>query len=177
MNCIKNGKLVENLWNSYLLFRCCILVIPIYILLIIIGTIVLSNNIEIPSIIRTIYEFCLLVFSAAIIFIIVLILATFGSNYNKVSTNSYEYENQMIESNNPIESDFDELELIDVENNLLTQLESTTDQIQLFFDNCDHFVIDLVPLEDTSQANQFKRQYDCPPSYEEAVRTANKLKT
>ncbi|CAG2173654.1 unnamed protein product, partial [Oppiella nova] len=170
----RTQKTVENLWYSYLLFRCCVVVIPIYIILILIGSYAMSNNMQLPSMVTTLYEFSLLVFSAAIIFIIVLILATFGSNSNKISDNDLEYESDILQSIN--ETSFDDLTLTNTEERLLTDIERTTDQIEFFFENCDDFVVDLVSIEDTFASNERNYHFDSPPTYEEAVRS-DKLKT
>ncbi|CAG2111089.1 unnamed protein product [Medioppia subpectinata] len=142
--------------------------------LLIMGSYVMSNNVEVPTIVTTIYEFSLLVFSAAIIFIIVLILATFGSDSNKPGNHDLEYESEILESIN--ETSFDDLPLTSGEQQLLTQLERTTDQIELFFENCNDFVVDLVAIEDTFGINDRNYHFDSPPTYEEAVRS-DKLKT
>jgi len=165
MYCIKMRKVVENLWYSYLLFRCCIIVIPIYIILIFSGCYVISNNLEVPTVIRTLYEFALLVFSAAIVFIIVLILATFGNDSNRLSMTDYDYDSEMLQSTN--ETAFDDISNND--ENLINSLERATDQIELFFEHCNDFVVDLVPIEDRYGNRNIN--YDSPPSYEDAIRS------
>jgi len=120
-----------------------------------------ANNFEVPSIIRTLYEFALLVFSAAIVFIIVLILATFTNDSNRLSMNDYEYDSEILQSTN--ETSFDDMPLTNNEENLINSLERATDQIELFFEHCNDFVVDLVPIEDS-------RFGQPPPTYEEAMR-------
>ena len=156
----KVEKKVHHLWNYYLLFRCCILVIPIYIILVACGSYVMANRIQVPTILITTYELLLLVFSAAIIFIIVLILATFGSNSSKTSVTDMEYEADIFDSTN--DTNFEDI--ITAEDSLLSGLERTTDRIQLLFDDYSDFVVDLVSVD-----HSFPE--DSPPSYEEAVRS------
>ena len=171
--CQRTEKSLQNLWHYYLLFRCCVIVIPIYIILIICGSYAMANNLEVPTIIGTLYEFLLLVFSAAIVFIIVLFLATFSSNPNKMSGNDSEYESEVIDSTN--ETTFEEeFTLTIAEESLLTGLERATDQIELLFDNCSEFVVDLIPFEEKYSSTDLMGRYDLPPTYEEAIRSDNR---
>jgi len=67
-------------WQTYLLFKCSIIVLPAYTILIIAGICCLVYDVEVPSAMRTIYEVLILILSAMVIFIIVLLLATINAD-------------------------------------------------------------------------------------------------
>ena len=67
-------------WQTYLFFKCSVLVLPAYTILIISGVYCLWRNIEVPSVLKTIYEVLFLLLSALAIFIIVLLLATINGD-------------------------------------------------------------------------------------------------
>ncbi|KAH9413449.1 hypothetical protein DERP_007925 [Dermatophagoides pteronyssinus] len=75
-------------WQTYLLFKCCLLVIPIYSFLLLIGAYCIWYNIDVQTSIKTIYELLILLFSAAAIFIIVLLLATLNGQHNPPTLSS-----------------------------------------------------------------------------------------
>ncbi|KAH7639761.1 hypothetical protein HUG17_3794 [Dermatophagoides farinae] len=75
-------------WHTYLLFKCCLLVIPIYSFLLLIGLYCILYNIDVQSPLKTIYELLILFFSAAAIFIIVLLLATLNGSHNNNNNNT-----------------------------------------------------------------------------------------
>lgn len=72
----KTRQLVENWWQTYLLFKAVILVVPVFIFLLLLGLWSIVYNVEVTSVLKTIYEVVLLIYSAGFIFVIVLALAT-----------------------------------------------------------------------------------------------------
>lgn len=76
----KIRKTAHQWWRTYLLFKCCIVVVPIYSFLLLIGLYCIINNIDVTSPLKTFYELAILIFSAAAIFIIVLLLATLNGD-------------------------------------------------------------------------------------------------
>ncbi|KAH9491060.1 hypothetical protein DERF_015796 [Dermatophagoides farinae] len=93
-------------WHTYLLFKCCLLVIPIYSFLLLIGLYCILYNIDVQSPLKTIYELLILFFSAAAIFIIVLLLATLNEslsarrNYHR-NSNSYDLNDSDASDDSP----------------------------------------------------------------------------
>lgn len=85
-------------WRTYLLFKCCILVVPIYIGLLLIGLYCILYNIDVQSSLKTIYELLILLFSAAAIFIIVLLLATLNGSYAHSLQRDYDPDTVIISS-------------------------------------------------------------------------------
>lgn len=85
-------------WRTYLLFKCCILVVPIYTSLLLIGLYCILNNIDVQSSLKTIYELLILLFSAAAIFIIVLLLATLNGSYAHSPHGDYDPDTVIISS-------------------------------------------------------------------------------
>ena len=159
MHCNKIKKTIESLWYSYLLFRCCIVVIPTYLMLICLWCFSSYHNIDIPIFIKTIYEFAVLIFSAAVIFIFVLVLATFNGSSGRLSVTDYDYDSDII---NDIEENHNIQQNEEV---LITTLEEAADQIDLLFNNSNEFVVHLVPIDDI-------KYDDLPPSYEEAIKNS-----
>lgn len=91
---------LHNWWRTYLLFKCCILVIPIYTFLLLIGLCCIIYRIEVQSSLKTIYELMLLFLSAATIFIIVLLLATLKGSHS--TSSDCDNHNDCIQTNMPI---------------------------------------------------------------------------
>ena len=83
----KFRKTLQHWWHSYLLFKCSIVVLPVYFTLIIAGLYCLIYNIDPAPAVKSIYLFILLILSAAAIFILVLLLATVKGSGNRQTTN------------------------------------------------------------------------------------------
>lgn len=91
----KIRKTVNYWWDAYLLFKCSITVLPIYLILVIIGVYCIVYNIDVNVSLKTVYQAIFLPLSAAVIFIFVLLLATFnGDNRcpDEVNSNVEQYE-------------------------------------------------------------------------------------
>lgn len=76
----KIRKTIHHWWKSYLLFKCSIIVLPIYSFLVVIGLYCYTHRIDPAPQVKTAYQFCLLILSAAVIFIFVLLLATINGD-------------------------------------------------------------------------------------------------
>lgn len=76
----KARKTIRHWWEAYLLFKCSIVVLPLYSALILIGLYCIKLDIEVTAPLKSIYQFVILIFSAAVIFIFVLLLATFNGD-------------------------------------------------------------------------------------------------
>lgn len=91
----KIRKTVNHWWDAYLLFKCSITVLPIYLILVIAGVYCIYYNVDVNVSLKSVYQAIFLPLSAAVIFIFVLLLATFnGDNRcpDEVNSNADQYE-------------------------------------------------------------------------------------
>lgn len=91
----KIRKTVCHWWDAYLLFKCSITVLPIYLVLVIAGVYCIVYNIDVNASLKTVYQVIFLPLSAAVIFIFVLLLATFNGDSrspDEIGSNADQYE-------------------------------------------------------------------------------------
>lgn len=84
----KIRKQCETWWSKYLLCKCCVLIVPLYTLLLTIGAYCIIYQVNVSSPVKTIYEVILLFLSAGAIFTVVLLLATLNNIYYRTPPQS-----------------------------------------------------------------------------------------
>lgn len=72
----KTRQLVETWWQTYLLFKAVVLVVPMFLFLLLLGLWSIVYNVDATPVLKTIYEIVFLFYAAGFIFVIVLALAT-----------------------------------------------------------------------------------------------------